>query len=47
MSMRWRLLGSFLLIIIIALGTVAVVTRYTTEQEVERFLGYGGQPTQP
>jgi len=43
MSMRWRLLGSFLLIIIIALGTVAIVTRYRTEQEVESFLGYGGQ----
>lgn len=43
MSMRWRLLGSFLLIIIIALGTVALVTRYTTEQEVVSFLGYGGQ----
>jgi len=41
--MRWRLLGSFLLIIIIALGTVAIVTRYTTEQEVQRFIGYGGQ----
>ncbi len=43
MSMRWRLLGSFLLVIIIALGTVALVTRYTTEQEVVSFLGYGGQ----
>ncbi len=41
--MRWRLLGSFALIIIIALGTIAVVTRYTTEQEVQSFLGYGGQ----
>jgi signal transduction histidine kinase len=41
--MRWRLLGAFALIIIIALGTIAVVTRYTTEQEVQRFLGYGGQ----
>ncbi|MEA3325691.1 MAG: ATP-binding protein [Chloroflexota bacterium] len=43
MSMRWRLLGSFLLIILIALGAVAIVTRYTTEQEVESFLGHGGQ----
>ncbi|MDF1519365.1 MAG: ATP-binding protein [Brevefilum sp.] len=43
MSMRWRLLGAFALVIIIALGTIAVVTRYTTEQEVQRFLGYGGQ----
>jgi len=43
MNMRWRLLGSFLLIIIIALGTVAIVTRYTTEQEVQSFLGHGGQ----
>lgn len=43
MTMRWRLLGSFGLIILIALGTVAVVTRYTTEQEVQRFLGHGGQ----
>jgi len=41
--MRWRLLGAFALIIIIALGTIAVVTRYTTQQEVQRFLGYGGQ----
>ena len=43
MSMRWRLLGSFALIIVIALGTIALVTRYTTQQEVQRFLGYGGQ----
>jgi len=43
MSMRWRLLGSFALIIVIALGTIAVVTRYTTQQEVQRFLGFGGQ----
>ena len=43
MSMRWRLLGSFILLILVALGTVALVTRYTTEQEVQRFLGYGGQ----
>ncbi|HAF47770.1 MAG TPA: hypothetical protein DCL08_00840 [Anaerolineaceae bacterium] len=43
MSMRWRLLGAFALVIIIALGTIAVVTRYTTKQEVQRFLGYGGQ----
>ena len=41
--MRWRLLGSFGLIILIALGTVALVTRYTTQQEVQRFLGHGGQ----
>jgi two-component system OmpR family sensor kinase/two-component system sensor histidine kinase BaeS len=41
--MRWRLLGSFLLVILIALGTVWVVTRYTTEQEVQTFLGHGGQ----
>ena len=41
--MRWRLLGSFVLIILIALGTVAVVARYTTQQEVETFLGHGGQ----
>lgn len=41
--MRWRLLGSFILIILIALGTVAVVTRYTTQQEVQTFLGHGGQ----
>ncbi len=43
MSMRWRLLGSFLLVILIALGTVAVVTRYTTQQEVQTFLRHGGQ----
>ena len=41
--MRWRLLGSFGLIILIALGTVAVVTRYTAQQEVREFLGHGGQ----
>jgi signal transduction histidine kinase len=41
--MRWRLLGSFTLIILIALGTVALVTRYTTEQEVQTFLRHGGQ----
>ncbi len=41
--MRWRLLGSFALIILIALGTVAVVARYTTQQEVETFLIHGGQ----
>jgi two-component system sensor histidine kinase BaeS len=41
--MRWRLIGSFLLVILIALGTVALVTRYTTQQEVETFLVYGGQ----
>ena len=43
MSLRWRLLISFGLIILIALGTVAVVTRYRTEQEVQTFLGHGGQ----
>ena len=43
MSMRWRLLGSFALIILIALGTVALVTRYRTEQEVQSFLRHGGQ----
>ena len=43
MSMRWRLLGSFILIILIALGTVALVMRYTTEQEVQTFLGHSGQ----
>ena len=43
MSMRWRLLGSFVLVILIALGTVWVVARYTTEQEVQTFLGHGGQ----
>jgi two-component system OmpR family sensor kinase/two-component system sensor histidine kinase BaeS len=41
--MRWRLVGSFALVIIIALGTVALVARYTTQQEVETFLGHGGQ----
>ena len=41
--MRWRLLGSFALVILIALGTVALVARYTTQQEVETFLGHGGQ----
>lgn len=41
--MRWRLLGAFALVILIALGTVAVVARYTTQQEVETFLGHGGQ----
>lgn len=43
MSMRWRLLGAFILVILIALGTVWVVARYTTEQEVQTFLGHGGQ----
>lgn len=43
MSMRWRLLGSFGLIILVALGTVAIVSRITTEQEVQTFLGHGGQ----
>ncbi len=43
MSMRWRLLGSFILVILIALGTVALVTRYRTEQEVQTFLRHGGQ----
>ena len=43
MSMRWRILGSFVAIILVALGTVALVTRYTTEQEVQTFLGHGGQ----
>lgn len=43
MSMRWRLLGSFGLIILVALGTVAVVSRITTQQEVQEFLGHGGQ----
>jgi len=41
--MRWRLLGSFGLVILVALGTVAVVSRITTEQEVQTFLGHGGQ----
>ena len=43
MSMRWRLLGSFGMIILVALGTVAVVSRITTQQEVQTFLGHGGQ----
>jgi len=43
MSMRWRLIGSFGLVILIALGTVAAVTRYTTEQEVQTFFRHGGQ----
>lgn len=43
MSMRWRLLMSFGLIILVALVTVSLVTRYTTEQEVQTFLGHGGQ----
>ena len=43
MSMRWRLVGAFALVILVALGTVAVVARYTTQQEVETFLGHGGQ----
>lgn len=43
MSMRWRLVGAFALVILIALGTVAIVARYRTEQEVQTFLGHGGQ----
>ncbi len=41
--MRWRLLMTFGLIILIALGSVAFLTRYTTQQEVSTFLGHGGQ----
>ncbi len=41
--MRWRLLLVFLLMIVIALGVVSVVARYTTQQEVRTFLGHGGQ----
>jgi signal transduction histidine kinase len=41
--MRWRLLGAFGLIILIALATVALVSRFTTQQEVATFLGHGGQ----
>lgn len=43
MSMRWRIIGAFAIIILIALGTVAAVTRYRTEQEVVTFLAHGGQ----
>lgn len=43
MNMRWRLIGAFILIILVALGTVAIVARYTTQQEVKTFLGHGGQ----
>lgn len=43
MSMRWRLLMAFGLIILVALGTVALVSRVTTQQEVRTFLGHGGQ----
>jgi two-component system sensor histidine kinase BaeS len=43
MSMRWRLLGAFGVIILVALATVAVVSRFTTQQEVQEFLGHGGQ----
>ncbi len=42
MSMRWRLLSAFGLIILVALGTVALVSRFTTQQEVKTFLGHGG-----
>jgi len=41
--MRWQLIGAFGLIILIALGTVALVARYTTEQEVQTFISHGGQ----
>jgi len=43
MSMRWRLLIAFGLIILVALGTVALVSRFTTQQEVRTLLGHGGQ----
>lgn len=41
--MRWRLLGAFALIILITLGVVALIARYATQQEVQTFLGHGGQ----
>ncbi len=41
--MRARLLLAFGLVILIALGTVALVARYATRQEVSAFLGHGGQ----
>jgi signal transduction histidine kinase len=41
--MRLRLLLTFVLIILIALGSVALLARYTTRQEVTTFLGHGGQ----
>ena len=44
MSMRWRMFGSFAIIILVALGTVALVTRYTTRQEVQTFVRHGGHP---
>lgn len=43
MSMRWQLLGAFGLIIVVALGTVALLAQYTARQEVESFLRHGGQ----
>lgn len=43
MSMRWQLFAAFGLIILIALGTVAVVAQYAAEREVETFLRHGGQ----
>lgn len=43
MSMRWQLFAAFGLVILIALGTVAVVAQYAAEREVETFLRHGGQ----
>ena len=41
--MRWQLFAAFGLIILIALGTVAVVAQYAAEREVQTFLRHGGQ----
>jgi signal transduction histidine kinase len=41
--MRWQLFAAFGLIILIALGTVAVVAQYAAAREVQTFLRHGGQ----
>jgi two-component system, OmpR family, sensor histidine kinase BaeS len=43
MSMRWQLIVAFGLIILVALGSVAVISQITAEREVISFLRYGGQ----
>ncbi len=43
MRIRWQLFIAFGLIILIALGTVAIVAQVTAEREVESFLRHGGQ----
>ncbi len=43
MSMRWQLFIAFGLIVLIALGSVAIVANIAAEREVQSFLRHGGQ----